>query len=834
MKLHRILVLIGLCLPGYSSWAQDLPTVESKTEGMVKHEGFAPVYWDAKEGKVYLEVATLNEPFLYVTSLPAGLGSNDIGLDRSQLRDTRLVQFERSGPKVLLVMPNLRYRAESENASERLAVQDAFAEAIIWGFDVAAASGSTTLVDATSFVVRDGHGIARQLLNAQQGRFAVDRSRSATALDLLKSFPDNTELEARLTFTSESPGGYVRDVAADPNAVTLRVRHSLIRLPDDGYTPRVFHPGSGYIGHSYRDYAVPIGEDMVQRFIRRHRLIKADSSTAVSDPVEPIVYYLDPGTPEPVRGALLDGARWWEEAFEAAGFSNAFRVEMLPDSADAMDVRYNTIQWVHRATRGWSYGSSVTDPRTGEIIKGHVSLGSLRVRQDYLIAEGLLMPYGDSLAADNPMLDMALARIRQLSAHEIGHTIGLVHNFSASGNDRSSVMDYPAPYATLNEDGSVNLDQAYSTGIGDWDKIAIQYGYMQAAPGQSEEDMLADILGSAAEQGLQFITDADARPAGAAHPQSNLWDNGENMVLALEHELDVREAALDRFGETAIPVGQPLATLEEVLVPLYLRHRYQVEATVKLLGGVTYTYAIRGGTQSLPNAVPSTTQRRALEPLIRSVQPPALRLPANIRTQIPPRPPGYGPHRELFDRHTGRIFDPYTPAASVAALVFNLVLHPERAARLTYQADFDESLPDFEEVLEAISSATWGVPVASDPYDAELQRVVQRVWIDELMALAANHQAAGAVQAMASQKLREFHDWLLENPGSARDEETRAHRSLVLDEVDRFLLRDYDPDAPRASLDVPPGSPIGTPAYEERRLRRQAFLDEAHIEFCTH
>ena len=833
MRFRWPALVITVCLLSFPARGQDLPTIAGKTEGTDRRDGFVPVYWDAKAGKIYLEISSFNEPLLYVTSLPAGLGSNDVGLDRSQLRNTRLVQFERIGPKVLLVMPNLRYRATSDNAAERLAVQDAFAEAIIWGFDVVAESGSAALVDATSFVVRDGHGIARQLQNTQQGRFTVDRSRSTAVPDLLKAFPHNTELEARVTFATDAPGRYVRDVAADPNSVTLRVRHSLIRLPDDGYTPRVFHPGSGYMAQSYRDYAVPIGEDMVQRYIRRHRLVKADPLAAVSDPVEPIVYFLDPGTPEPVRGALLEGARWWEEAFEAAGFSNAFRVELLPDSADAMDVRYNTIQWVHRATRGWSYGSSVTDPRTGEIIKGHVSLGSLRVRQDYLIAEGLLMPYGDSLLAEDPMLAMALARIRQLSAHEVGHTLGLTHNFVASVNSRSSVMDYPAPYAMLDEEGQVSLEQAYAIGIGDWDKVAIQYGYAQAAPGESETAMLAGILDRAAQRGLQFITDADARPAGAAHPQSNLWDNGDNMVLALEHEMAVREAALERFGEQAIRSGRPLAMLEEVLVPLYLRHRYQLEATIKLLGGATYTYALRGGTQPLPEAVPGTTQQSALDVLVRAVQPPALRLPANIRTRIPPRPPGYGAHRELFDRHTGLIFDPYTPAASVADLVFSLVLNPERAARLTYQADHDPSLPDFESVLEEISSATWGVPVVSDPYDAELQRVVQQVWIDELMTLAANGRTAGAVRAMASQKLREFHEWLQENPGSARDEETRAHRSMVLDDIDRFLLRDYDPDEERPSVTLPPGAPIGSPAYEERRLRRRTFLEVTQIEYCS-
>ena len=539
------LSLLLFCLPAYG---QGVQSITEKTKDMDKRDGFFPVYWHSDTGEIYLEIPALNQEFIYVSSMPAGLGSNDIGLDRSQLGSTRLVRFERSGPKILLVMPNLRYRADSELAAEKASVSEAFAEAILWGFKVEAEEENRILVNVTDFVVRDANGITRRLRGAQQGNFSLDKSRSAPVPDMLKAFPRNTEMEARITFTSDAPGRFVRDVAADPYSVTLSVRHSFVMLPDEGYTPRVFHPGAGYGAISYMDYAAPIGEDMVKRYIRRHRLIKADSSAAVSDPVSPIVYYLDPGTPEPVRGALLDGARWWTAAFEAAGFSNAFRIEILPDGVDPMDVRYNTIQWVHRATRGWSYGSSVTDPRTGEIIKGHVSLGSLRVRQDYLIAEGLLAPYGDSLASDDPMLSMSLARIRQLSAHEVGHTLGLSHNFASSVNGRASVMDYPAPYAVFNEAGEIRLDEAYSTGIGEWDKVAIAYGYAQPLPGDSEEALLSAILQQAWDNGLHYITDADARPSGAAHPLANLWDNGDDMVSALHHEMAIRDAALARFG----------------------------------------------------------------------------------------------------------------------------------------------------------------------------------------------------------------------------------------------------------------------------------------------
>lgn len=835
----RFLFCIPLLLAVSAANGQTLPSIADKAESFVKQAGFFPVYWDEAGGKVYLEIPGMDEDFLYVSSLVAGLGSNDIGLDRNQLGTTRVVRFERIGPKVFLVMPNLRYRAISDDASERASVREAFAESVVWGFTVEAETDGRVLVDATAFLVRDAHGIVRRLRATQQGSYSLDGSRSTPVPEMLKAFPDNTEMEARITVTGDDPGGFVRDVAADPYALTMRVRHSLVRLPGPGYAPRAFHPGAGYGALSYRDYATPIGEDMVRRFIRRHRLVKKDSAAAVSDPVEPIVYYLDPGTPEPVRSALLDGARWWEEAFEAAGFSNAYRVELLPPEADPMDGRYNTIQWVHRATRGWSYGSSVTDPRTGEIIKGHVSLGSLRVRQDYLIAEGLLAPYVDSLRAGqaspeaDPMLQMALARIRQLSAHEVGHTLGLSHNFASSTTSRSSVMDYPAPYATLTSDGRITVADAYATGIGEWDKVAIAYGYSQAAPDVDEAAMLAKILEGAHAQGLLYITDSDSRPAGAAHPAANLWDNGRDMVAALDHEMRIREVALTRFGVSTVRESRPLATLEEVLVPLYLRHRYQIEATVKMIGGVSYSYAHRGDSQPLPRSITGTGQRAALAALMKVVQPDALRLPDNVRTQIPPRPPGFGRHRELFSGHTGLTFDPYAPAATVAGLVLGLAVHPERAARTVYQHDVDSRLPDFEEVLETISSETWGRRIPVDAYAAELQRVVQQVWIDELIGLAANTAAAPAVRAMTTQKLREIHGWLQENPGPGNDEETIAHRALVFDQIDRYILRDYRPGEAARPAAMPPGSPIGEPAYVLRRRQREAILEHFPTLACS-
>ena len=784
------------------------PTIAARTAGMERRGGFVPVYWDATAGKVWLEVP-LDRDLLHVVSLAGGLGSNDVGLDRGQLGGERVVRFERVGPRVLLVQPNLRFRAGSDSAAEREAVEDAFAPSVVWGFDVAAeGTGGAVLVDATDFVVRDAHGVTQRLKQTGQGAFALDRARSALVPAELKAFPRNTELEARLTFASDAPGAYVRDVAADPGAVTVRVRQSFVALPEAGYTPRRFDPASGYFPLAYADYAVPIGEEVDQRFVTRHRLQCAapPDASGLCDPVEPIVYYLDSGTPEPVRGALLDGARWWAEAFRAAGFRDAYRVEVRPDSVDPLDVRYNTIQWVHRATRGWSYGASVVDPRTGEILKGAVSLGSLRVRQDYLLAEGLLAPYAGPDAAGfepdrDPMLALALARLRQLSAHEVGHTLGLAHNFAASTQDRASVMDYPAPLALPAEGGpqtgGVDLDDAYAVGVGGWDVQAIRYGYTP------DESALGAILAENRSRGLLFLTDTDARPAGAASPTAALWDNGGDAVEALRTEMAVRKTALDRFGENAVREGRPLATLEEVLVPVYLRHRYQVEATAHLVGGVAYTYAARGDGAAPPAPVPAAVQRAALDALLACVTPEALALPEAART-IPPRPPGYGPTRELFEGRTGLTFDPVAPAETAADLVFTFLLEPTRAARLAYQPVVDGSLPSFADVLDRTTAALRSAP-APTAYHAALRRAALTAWVEGLIGLASDQSAAPSVRARTVDHALGLASSL---SGGADDEDAVAGRWLA-DQIFRFLDREYEPADRIAPLATPPGSPIG-------------------------
>ena len=784
------------------------PTIAEKTGGMERLAGYFNLYWDAKQGKLWLEIDKWNSEFLYQSGLPAGVGSNDIGLDRGQLGATRIVRFERSGPKVLLIHENWDYRAVSNDPDERRAVHDSFAESVLWGFTVAAIEKDHALVDATDFFLRDAHGVPETLKRTKQGTYHLDGSRCAIYLPQTKNFPLNTEVEATLTFAGDEPGNWVRDVTPTPEAITVREHHSFVQLPAAGYKPRAYDPRASFFGISYMDYATPISEPIVKRFIARHRLEKKDPKATVSEPVQPIVYYLDRGAPEPIRSALLDGARWWNQAFEAAGYKNAFHVELMPEGADLMDLRYNVIQWVHRATRGWSYGATVIDPRTGEIIKGHVTLGSLRVRQDYLIAEALLAPYEKGKPVSPKIQEMALARLRQLAAHEVGHTLGLEHNYTASTVNRSSVMDYPPPYIKLGADGTPDLSDAYAKGIGEWDKVSIAYGYQDFAAGTDEHAALNKILNDAFARGLRFLTDQDARPAGSSSSLAHLWDSGGNAVDELNRLIQVRAAALKRFGENNIREGTPLATMEDVLVPLYLLHRYQVEAASKLLGGMDYTFALRGDGQTPTQIVAPAEQRRALAAVLATLKPEALALPESLLKMIPPRPPEYARGREHFKIRTSPAFDALAPAEAAAQHTLQFLFNPERAARLVEFHARDSQNPGLQEVLAAVLVATWKAPHGNG-YSEQIANVVDDTVLYDLMGLAANGRASDQVRAIASLELHELHGWL-SRPLAARDEVLdAAHVAFASKQIEQF-----EKDPKKIDLtppaEPPDGPPIGT------------------------
>ncbi len=666
-------------------------------------KGFYDFTYNENQGKIQLQVKdeNLGQEFLYVHALTTGVGSNDIGLDRGQLGDGVVVKWVKAGNKLLLIQPNLKYRATTNNTAEKASVEQAFAKSTLYGFEIISTDNGVYLIDLTPFLLEDAHGVASTLKAKGEGTYKLDKSRSALWMENTKAFPKNVEFEALLTYTGEPEGRHLLSVVPNATSVSVVHHHSFVMLPDDGYEPRAFHPRSGSFYTSYYNYSSPVGTPLEKRWITRHRLEKKNPQASVSEAVEPIIYYLDPGTPEPVRSALLQGARWWNQAFESTGYTNAFQVKMLPADADPMDMRYNMIQWVHRSTRGWSYGGSITDPRTGEILKGHVSLGSLRIRQDYLLAQGMLKDPFKNGEESPEMLEMALARIRQLGAHEIGHTLGFAHNFAASTSERASVMDYPHPKYELKDD-QINLTDAYATGIGTWDKLTVQYSYGNPPSDQTEEEYLKSVLESAVRQNLQFISDRDARDPAGAHASAHLWDNGVNAAEELERMLEIREVAMKQFGLNNIPDGQPLSVLEDVFVPVYFSHRYQVEATAKLLGGMRYTYAIKGDPDFA--YVSRKEQRDALLALLKTLDPNQLKIPENLLKHFPPRTYGYSRTRESFKSETGVAFDPTAAAVTSADFTLDLILNATRLNRIAQQCIYNRNL-ELDDVLGATTAA---------------------------------------------------------------------------------------------------------------------------------
>src|SRR5215203_3964433 len=801
----KFTLLLLLFLP-FIVLAQKLPGIEEKTTGLKKYEGFFNFYWDDATGKIWLDINKLDSEFLYVTTLPSGLGSNDVGLDKGLLTSNRLVKFNRVGRKILMIQPNYSFRANSTNAFERRAVEQSFASSTIWGFTVEAESNGHALVDATDFLLRDAGDVINQLRRTRQGNFAVDKNRSAIYLLNTKNFPFNSELETTISFvnTDGQVGNFVASVSPTDDVFTLRMHHSFVQLPDNNYEPRVFDPRSSFIPISYMDYSTPVAEPIQKYFIIRHRLQKKDPNAAKSEAVKPIIYYLDNGTPEPTRSALLEGASWWNQAFEAAGFINAFQVKILPDSADAMDIRYNMINWVHRSTRGWSVGEAVVDPRTGEIIKGNVRLGSLRVRQDYLIAQGLLAPFENGLPADDKMLKMALARLKQLAAHEVGHTLGLMHNYSASTVNRSSVMDYPPPAAALNANGDIDLTNAYANGIGDWDKISITWGYSHFANGIDKPSSLDKILTDAERKGFLYISDQDARPAGGLHPYAHLWDNGSNAVDALQTTVKVREKALQRFGENNIRQGMPMAFLEDVLVPVYLYHRYQLEATTKIVGGMNYSYALRGDGQLITQPVSKTEQQNALTSIINCLDPKFLMLPDRIVKLIPPRPAGYGSTRELFRKRTGLAFDALSPAETAADMAISLLLNIERMNRMVEYSAANNGV-GLHEMIQTLFDKTWKAPRRTG-MEALIQMQTEQVLLTYLLSGSIDDNASYITIADLLKSLSDLKSWI-EGKKKTATGEYAGHLLLAIER-----MKAPEKAKPTSHREAPPGQPSGCDA----------------------
>jgi hypothetical protein len=780
-------------------------------------EGFVPLLYDAASGRMRM-VVPVDQELLYLTRLSHGLG--DGRLERGNLSRPNIVRFEIRGSRLLMIAVNYAWRTSSAEPAQRRAVREAFPESVLWAFDLAGEEQGGAVVDATEFLLRDCFDIAGQLSAAGEGNYVLDPTRSAIAAEGTGAFVLNTQVESILTFANPRAtllpfwfgnGGRegMASLAPDPRAVTLRVRNCFIRLPDDGYRPRMFDPRSSFFSSViFHDFGRSLEEPLDVHYILRHRLEKADPFAPVSAPVRPIVYHVDRGAPEPVRSALVEGASWWNRAFEAAGFRDAFRVELLPEGADPIDIRYNMINWVPRAARGFSNGKMIWDPRTGEILQGIVTLTAGRERHLRAIAEALLSPYEDG--APSPEVEaMMLARMRQLSAHEVGHTLGLDHNHVASTHGADmSVCDYPAPVLKLDGNGRVDLSQAYGTRIGDWDEISIAWGYCQFPPGTTAEEEKAGldrILADAARRGLYTIAQQDAVPETGVHPQAHNWDTGSDAADELTHMLAVRAAALARFGEAAIKPGRPMALLADALVPLFLLHRYQTEAAVKLIGGLDFRYAMRGDGQLVTAMVPADDQRRALAAMLATVAPAALTLSDSLLRLLPPRPPEYGTGRDSFRGHTGLTFDPLGAAEGAATHSLSLLLDPHRAARVVEYHKRDASLPSLHEVLRAMLDATWFAPPELGLAHAVKLRV-EHVALRHLMALAASERASPIVRAIAQEMIDALREWLAAEPAGA-DALTRSHRRAALETIAAFGRA---PEAFRVpgTLIPPPGMPI--------------------------
>jgi len=784
-------------------FAQSNSIVE-KTKNLEYHKGFFSYWWDASNGKIYMAIDKLETPFLYVNSLPAGLGSNDIGLDRGQIGGSRIVYFQRVGKKVLMTQPNFDFRAVTNDPREQKAVNESFAQSILFSFNVEAEADNILLVDATSFLLRDAHGAADKIRKTKQGSYTLNEARSAIYIANTKNFPKNTEMEATLTFVGGADAGrFINEVAPTTEAITLRMHHSFVELPDSNYHTRNYDIRSGFFGTSYFDYGSDFSEPIEKMIINRHRLQKKDPSAPMSEAVKPIVYYLDNGTPEPIRSALLEGASWWNQAYEAAGYKNAFQVKMLPDSADPMDIRYNMINWVHRSTRGWSYGMTITDPRTGEIIKGQVTLGSLRVRQDYLIFTALLSPFVNGKPVTDKMRTAALQRLKQLAAHEVGHTLGLQHNYASSYNNRASVMDYPHPNIFVNDKGEIDFSKVYTNEIGEWDKRAIIYGYQQFPSGTDENNALKKLLEENSKNGMLFIADADARAAGGFHPYAHLWDNQSDAVAGLQQTLEVRKKALSKFGEDAVKTGTPLSKLEDVLVPLYNYHRYQLEAVTKLIGGMNYSYSVRGDENQIkPTILPNAIQQKALDAAVNCLSASTLTIPENILSIIPPRPPMYYGVGEVFNKRTGMSFDAVSAAEALAEFELAFLFNTERANRLVQNKARANTI-GFDDVVDAVMKKTWYAPTPSG-LEGVVHRQTQQQVLSWLLGVLQSADANFEVKTICGNRIGQLENKLEEMLKTENDATTKANYRLAI-----FRLNKFELVVLPKPVSIAPGAPIG-------------------------
>ena len=761
------------------------------------YEGFMNFSYNNDSGKIILEINKLDSEFMYINSLSRGVGNNDLGLDRGQLGNSRIVYFTRRGNKILLIQPNLRYVSNSSNYLENKAVKEAFARSVLFGFDIIEKTKDSYKIDITSFLIRDAHGVSQRLRYSNSGSYTLNKSMSAIDLDRTKAFPKNIEFDVLLTFTGNPSGNLVRSVTPTASNLTVNQHHSFVELPDNNYKKRKFDPRSGSNPFIVYDYSTPIDDKLEQRFIVRHRLNKKYPKQEISEPVEPIVYYIDNGTPEPVKSALIEGGNWWNQAFESAGYKDAFRIEVLPEDADPMDVRYNLIQWIHRSTRGWSYGASIVDPRTGEIIKGQVSLGSLRVRQDYMILSGLIDNPND-IENKSLIKKTSLDRIRQLSAHEIGHTLGFAHNYISSANNRSSVMDYPHPKIDI-VNGNINIDNAYSKNIGDWDKVSVRYAYTDFQENENEDVKLNDIIEEAVNKGLYFLSDSDSRPVGSANPFSHLWDNGEFPYKELNKLLKVRDLALKNIDLDNLVDGEPYDRIEDILVPIYMLHRYQIESAAKAIGGVDYLYFVKNKNNDKVKFVDSKLQKESLKSLLNVLNPKNLVLPNNLIQILSPRSFRNPRTRENFESNTGVTFDYINASSSIINHTLTFLLNPQRINRIYQQNMFGEKILMLDDYLTIISNSIFSNNRMS-PYESSINKNTSSLFLDHLFLTFNNSNTNDLSKSVILSSIINTNEKLSSN--------LNDYNSFLVNKINGFI-DNPDKYIPVEKTKIPDGSPIG-------------------------
>ena len=781
-------------------------SIASRTANFEKRDGFIPIYLDPRQGKVLLELPRDSMRALLLITQATGLGSNPIGIDRGSDGTARVVRFDRDGERVLVVFENWGFRSSADgNAAHQRTVQEAFPPSTVAAMPLVAQEGSRLVVDASDFLMRDWTGVAETLSGSRQGTYTVARDRSSVYRPYTRAFPENTEIDVALTFTTAGvPGRIVQRMAPDGHALTLRQHLTLLALPNGDYQPRAGDPRVGYFGITFNDYAQPIQRPLQVRWIARHRLERVNPNDPTSPIKNPIVYSVDRGIPEPIRSATLAGVKWWEQAFDRAGLRGGFRAELLPEGVDPMDARYNVVQWENRNERGWSVGGAIIDPRTGEMIKGMARLDSHRARTDYNLYAGLMG--ADAAAADTAFV---LARVRQVSAHEVGHTLGLAHNYIASTYERASVMDYPPPRVFLTSDGRIDLSQAYGVGPGAYDVWAIHWGY-GIFPRGSEADSLRAIVNDGLKRGFLFLSDADARPEYGSDPRTNLWDDRESGTSFLENQMAVRRVALARFGERSIRVGDPLTLLQERLAPVYFMHRFALNAATKTIGGMEYSNPVRGDGQQATKPIAGAQQRGALAQVLAALKPAELAIPDTVLTLMAPGAAEVTPSVELFGSRTRPAFDELGAARTLAQMIVDGVLQRDRAARLVELASrgTDAQRLTLGTVIDALVGATWRAPAAPSARLAALQRVTQRAVADRLLLLAADTAASPEVRAMAELKITELRPSAATWAKSAtRTEEDRAHWLSIANDLG-FWLEKHELPPLTAALQAPPGDPF--------------------------